>query len=76
MLIGRAITDFMKHHDGHAFEAVVRDATTGQAGFMQAPVANGFMNTSVSTCDGMPFNFSPSTRRRLPTTSCPGRRWR
>jgi hypothetical protein len=44
---------------GHAFEAVVRDATTGQAGFMQAPAANGFMNTSVSTCDGTPFNFQP-----------------
>jgi hypothetical protein len=44
---------------GHAFEAVVRDATTGQTGFMQASAANGFMNTDVSTCDGTPFNFRP-----------------
>ncbi len=44
---------------GHAFDAVVRDATTGQAGFMQAPTANGFMNTGVTTCDGAPFNFQP-----------------
>ncbi len=61
---------------GHAFEAVVRDATTGQAGFMQAPAVNGFMNTSVNTCDGTPFNFQPEYSTRLAKTSCPGRRWR
>ncbi len=44
---------------GSAFEAVVRDLTTGQTGFMQASAANGFMDTNVSTCDGTPFNFQP-----------------
>ena len=42
-----------------AFKAVVQDLTTGQTGYMQASAANGFMNTSISTCNGTPFNFQP-----------------
>ena len=44
---------------GEAFEVVVRDNTTGQAGFMQASAQNGFMTTSTADCSGTPFNFQP-----------------
>jgi hypothetical protein len=37
--------------------ATIRDLTTHQTGFMQASAANGFMNTSIGTCDGTPFTF-------------------
>jgi hypothetical protein len=51
---------------GSAFEAVVRDLTTGQNGFMQASAANGFMNTDLSTCDGTPFSFEPEFSTAAP----------
>ncbi len=35
----------------------IRDLTTHQTGFMTASAANGFMNTSITTCAGTPFNF-------------------
>lgn len=44
---------------GHAFEVVINDLTTGKTGYMQASAANGFANTSISTCNGTPFNFQP-----------------
>ena len=37
--------------------ATVHDLTTGQAGWMTASARNGFMNTSMATCDGHPFTF-------------------
>lgn len=37
--------------------ATIRDLTTGQTGYMTASAANGFMNTSLSTCAGTPFTF-------------------
>jgi hypothetical protein len=43
----------------HAFEVQISDLTTGQSGFMIASAANGFMNTSIFTCNGTPFNFQP-----------------
>ncbi len=58
------------------FEAVVRDATTGKTGFIRAPAANGFMNTSVSTCDGTPFNFQPEDSTASADNIVPGRRCR
>jgi hypothetical protein len=36
---------------------VVRDMTTGRTGYMTASAQNGFMNTSLSNCDGHPFTF-------------------
>ncbi len=39
------------------FTTTIRDVTTGQTGYMTASAANGFMNTSISTCDGTPFTF-------------------
>ena len=36
---------------------VVRDLTTGRTGHMTASARNGFMNTSMSNCDGHPFTF-------------------
>ncbi|MGE5132641.1 MAG: hypothetical protein ACM32E_06985 [Gemmatimonadota bacterium] len=51
---------------GSAFEAVVKDLSTGQTGFMQASAANGFMNTDVSTCAGTPFSFQPEFSTAAP----------
>ena len=39
------------------FTTTVRDLTTGQSGWMTASARNGFMNTSMATCDGHPFTF-------------------
>ena len=39
------------------FTAVIQDLTTHQTGYMTASAANGFMNTSISTCAGTPFTF-------------------
>ena len=39
------------------FTTKIRDVTTGQTGWMTASAANGFMNTSISNCDGTPFTF-------------------
>jgi hypothetical protein len=47
------------HGGGHALEVQIRDLTTGQTGYMQASAANGFADTSFSTCNGTPFNFQP-----------------
>jgi hypothetical protein len=33
------------------------DLTTGRTGYMTASARNGFMNTSMSNCDGHPFTF-------------------
>ena len=35
----------------------IRDLSTHQTGYMTASAANGFMNTSIATCDGTPFTF-------------------
>jgi hypothetical protein len=42
-----------------ALEAYITDLTTGQTGYMQASAKNGFMNTSITNCEGTPFNFQP-----------------
>lgn len=42
-----------------AFEAVVKDLTTGQSGYMVASAQNGFMNTNDGTCAGTPYSFQP-----------------
>jgi hypothetical protein len=39
------------------FTTTVKDLTTGQAGFMVASAANGFMNTDFKTCNGIPHTF-------------------
>jgi hypothetical protein len=39
------------------FTTTIRDLTTHQTGFMTASAANGFMNTSISTCAGTPYTF-------------------
>jgi hypothetical protein len=39
------------------FTTTIRDLTTGQTGWMTASAANGFMNTSISNCDGTPHTF-------------------
>jgi hypothetical protein len=39
------------------FTTTIRDVTSGQTGYMTASAANGFMNTSISNCDGTPFTF-------------------
>jgi hypothetical protein len=44
---------------GRALEAMVKDLTTGETGFIQASAANGFMSTSFDDCSGTPFNFEP-----------------
>ncbi len=41
---------------------VVRDMTTGRTGYMTASAHNGFMNTSLSNCDGHPFTFHAEYR--------------
>jgi hypothetical protein len=38
---------------------IVIDLTTRQIGLMVASAANGFANTSLSTCQSAPFNFHP-----------------
>jgi hypothetical protein len=53
----------------HAFEVHINDLTTGQSGFMIASAANGFMNTSIFTCDGTPFNFQPLFNTARPQNS-------
>jgi hypothetical protein len=45
---------------GKALETFVEDLTTGQSGVMQASADNGFMNTSIVNCAGIPFNFEPA----------------
>jgi hypothetical protein len=39
------------------FLTVVRDLTTGQAGYMQASSGNGFANTNIADCSGNPHTF-------------------
>jgi hypothetical protein len=39
--------------------ASVTDLSTGRTGFMVASAKNGFMNTSIADCTGMPFTFHP-----------------
>ncbi|MGP0024596.1 MAG: hypothetical protein ACLPKE_14735, partial [Streptosporangiaceae bacterium] len=39
------------------FTTTIRDLTTHQTGYMTASAANGFMNTSITNCDGTPFTF-------------------
>ncbi|HEX6796731.1 MAG TPA: hypothetical protein VF116_03335 [Ktedonobacterales bacterium] len=43
----------------NGLKTTVVDLTTGQAGFMVASAANGFMNTNIADCTGTPFNFHP-----------------
>jgi hypothetical protein len=42
-----------------ALETVIRDLSSGRTGFMLASAQNGFMNTSIATCDGTPWSFRP-----------------
>jgi hypothetical protein len=56
---------------GKALMAVIDDLTTGESGYMQASAANGFMNTSISNCDGTPFNFQPEYSTAKPTNLSP-----
>jgi hypothetical protein len=56
---------------GHALEALERDLTTGQSGFMVASKANGFMNTSPVDCSGTPFNFQPEYSTAAPNNILP-----
>ncbi len=37
----------------------VTDLSTGQSGFIVASAANGFMDTNIANCTGVPFNFRP-----------------
>jgi hypothetical protein len=58
-------------------KATIRDLTTGQTGYMTASAANGFMNTSISTCNGTPFNFhaeynTASINNRVPWAALEG----
>jgi hypothetical protein len=39
------------------FTTAVQDLTTGQTGYITASAANGFMNTSIGDCSGLPFTF-------------------
>jgi hypothetical protein len=59
---------------GPGLTTVVTDLTTGQSGFMVASAANGFMNTSIQTCQGSPFTFhaeysSAKIQNQVPWTS-------
>jgi hypothetical protein len=59
------------------FTATVRDLTTHQTGFMTASANNGFMNTSISTCNGTPFTFhaeynTASIENRVPWAALEG----
>jgi hypothetical protein len=56
---------------------VIVDLTTHQAGYMVASAANGFMNTSISSCDGTPFTFhaeydTASIQNRVPWAALEG----
>jgi hypothetical protein len=42
-----------------AFEVMVTDETTHQKGWMQASAANGFAQTSITSCQTSPYNFQP-----------------
>lgn len=42
-----------------ALETSIQDLTTGRSGYMLASAANGFANTSITTCDGTPWSFRP-----------------
>ena len=39
------------------FTTKLTDLTTGQSGFMVASAGNGFMDTNVKTCAGIPHTF-------------------
>ncbi|MGA9390481.1 MAG: hypothetical protein WBV69_08555 [Candidatus Sulfotelmatobacter sp.] len=59
------------------FTATIRDLTTGQTGSMTASAANGFMNTSISSCAGTPFTFhaeynTASINNRVPWAALEG----
>jgi hypothetical protein len=51
---------------GDAVKVVITDLTTHQRGYMQASAANGFMTTSMATCNGTPFNFQPEFNTAAP----------
>ncbi len=44
---------------GHALLATIDDLTTKTTGSMQASAANGFVHTSIASCDATPYNFEP-----------------
>jgi hypothetical protein len=57
--------------------ATIRDLTTHQTGYMTASAANGFMDTSIKTCDGRPFTFhaeynTAQTQNRVPWAALEG----
>jgi len=59
------------------FTATIRDLTTGETGYMTASAANGFMNTSISSCAGTPFTFhaeynTASINNRVPWAALEG----
>jgi len=60
----------LRMHQGDWVEATIEDTTAGletrvsdltthSTGFMVASAANGFMNTKMSSCNGVPFAFHP-----------------
>jgi hypothetical protein len=64
------------------FTTTIRDLSTGQTGWMTASAANGFMDTSITNCDGTPFTFhaeynTAAVQNQVPwtatTTSMTGR---
>ena len=51
--------------------ATVTDLTNGEKGFMTASAANGFMDTSITTCDGTPFTFHAEYDTAAPQNQMP-----
>ena len=56
---------------GKAFKVVIDDLTRHTSGSMQASAANGFQNTSITSCAGTPFNFQPEFSTAKPANVIP-----
>jgi hypothetical protein len=54
-----------------AFEVVITDDRSGATGFMQASAKNGFQDTNITDCSGVPFNFQPEYNTSKPQNITP-----
>jgi hypothetical protein len=55
----------------HALKVDIRDLTTGTHGWMVASAANGFAQTRMSDCSGIPFNYQPEYDTAKPQNIIP-----
>ena len=55
----------------HALKVDIVDLTTGRHGWMVASAANGFAQTRMSDCSGIPFNYQPEYDTAKPQNIIP-----